>query len=55
MIRNQYNQIPHPVLDTKWERDTYKWKAKGADGHKAILNEQYVRDEQIVDEHGQLE
>ena len=39
MIRNRYNRIPHPVLNTKRERDPYnydgtkqkqhKWKAKG--------------------------
>ena len=23
MIRNRYNRIPHPVLNTKRERDTY--------------------------------
>ena len=23
MIRNRYNQIPYPALNTKWERDTY--------------------------------
>ena len=23
MIRNRYNQIPHPALNTKQERDTY--------------------------------
>ena len=23
MIRNRYNQIPHPAPNTKWERDTY--------------------------------
>ena len=23
MLRNWYNQIPHPALDTKWERKTY--------------------------------
>ena len=23
MSRNRYNQIPHPTLDTKWERNTY--------------------------------
>ena len=22
-LRNRYNQIPHPALDTKWERKTY--------------------------------
>ena len=22
-IRNRYNQIPHPALDIKWERNTY--------------------------------
>ena len=22
MIRSLYNEIPHPVLDTKWERNT---------------------------------
>ena len=22
-LRNPYNQIPHPALDTKWERNTY--------------------------------
>ena len=23
-LRNRYNQIPHPALDTKLERNTYK-------------------------------
>ena len=23
-LRNRYNPIPHPTLDTKWERKTYK-------------------------------
>ena len=23
MIRDRYNRIPHPALDTKWERYTY--------------------------------
>ena len=23
MFWNRYNQIPHPALDTKWERKTY--------------------------------
>ena len=22
-IRNRHNRIPHPALDTKWERNTY--------------------------------
>ena len=22
-LRNRYNPIPHPALDTKWERKTY--------------------------------
>ena len=53
MIRNRYNRIPHPALNTKWERDTYnsggtkiktaQVKSQGnsfslTDGHKAILN-----------------
>ena len=53
MIRNRYNRIPHPALNTKPERDTYNLdctKIKTAqvkrqgdssfptDGHKAILN-----------------
>ena len=23
MVMNRYNRIPHPTLDTKWERNTY--------------------------------
>ena len=23
MIRNRYNRIPNPALNTKWERDTH--------------------------------
>ena len=53
MIRNWYNQIPHPALNTNRERDTYnkdgtkkktaQVKSQGdssfpTDGHKAILN-----------------
>ena len=53
MIRNRYNQIPHPALNTKRERDTYNLegtkiktehvKSQGdssfpTDGHNAILN-----------------
>ena len=53
MIRNRYNQIPHPALNTKQERYTYNLdgtkiktaqaKSQGdssfpTDGHKAILN-----------------
>ena len=53
MIRNRYNKIPYPALNTKRERDTYnlegtkiktaKAKSQGdssfpTDGHKAILN-----------------
>ena len=53
MIRNRYNRIPRPALNTKWERDTYSQdgakikttqvKRQGdssfpEDGHKAILN-----------------
>ena len=53
MIRNRYNRIPHPAINTKRERDTYKLdgtkiktaqvKSQGdssfpTDGHKAILN-----------------
>ena len=55
MIRNRYNQIPYPALNTKRERDTYsedgtkiktaQMKSQGdssfpTDGHKAILNKQ---------------
>ena len=53
MIRNRYNRIPYPALNTKRERDTYNLdgtkiktaqvKSQGdssfpIDGHKAILN-----------------
>ena len=50
MIRNRYNRIPHPALNTKRERGTHGTKIKTAhvksqgigsfptDGHKAILN-----------------
>ena len=52
MIRNRYNQIPYPALNTKRKRDTYNLdgtkqkaqvKSQGdssfpTDGHKAILN-----------------
>ena len=53
MIRNRYNRIPHPALNTNRERDTYNQdgtkiktaqvKSQGdssfpTDGHKAILN-----------------
>ena len=53
MVRNRYNRIPHPVLNTKRERDTHNQdgtktktaqaKSQGdssfpTDGHKAILN-----------------
>ena len=53
MIRNRYNRIPHPALNTKRERDTYNTdgtkiktaqvKSQGdifypTDGHEAILN-----------------
>ena len=47
-IRNRYNRIPHPALDTKWERNTYnldgikyeqqKQKAKRIALSQAILN-----------------
>ena len=55
MIKNRYNRISHPALNTKRERDTYNLdgtKIKTAqvksqedsffptDVHKAILNEQ---------------
>ena len=48
MIKNRYNRIPHPVLNTKRERDTYSYDIKTAqeksqgdssfpiDVHKAI-------------------
>ena len=53
MIMNRYNRIPHPALNTKWERVTYhldgtkintaQVKSQGdssfpTHGHKAILN-----------------
>ena len=53
MIKNRYNRIPHPALNTKRERDAYNqdgtktWtaqvKSQGGrpfptDGHKATLN-----------------
>ena len=53
MIRNRYDRIPYPALNTKRERDTYNLdgtkiktaqvKCQGdssfpTDGHKAILN-----------------
>ena len=67
MIRNRYNQIPHPAPNTKWERDTYNQdgtkikttqvKSQGdksfpADGHKASLNKMYNKsDQQKADEY----
>ena len=48
MIRNQFNRIPHPALNTKRERDGIKIKTEQVksqgdssfptDDHKAILN-----------------
>ena len=45
MLKNQYNPIPHPALDTKWERKrtiqgskNSKSRKPRGDGHQAILN-----------------
>ena len=46
-LRNRYNPISHPTLDTKWERKPYnldgiyknsKSRNPRGDGHQAILN-----------------
>ena len=37
MIRNRYNRDPHTALDTKWERDTYKWDGIKIETHRAKM------------------
>ena len=70
MIRNRYNRIPHPALNTKQERDTYNQdgtKIKTAQVKSQALSQQMATskgilnklnsksDKQKADEHWQLE